>query len=259
MLSGPPERDPQFDARARAAQPDDLATIIYTSGTTGIPKGAMLTHGNMAANVAYSLQGFDLGPGDLSLSFLPLSHVTARHLDLAMFHRGVVVAYVYPPTSFPKHCWSCALHCSWACRACTRKSARRSRREPAHSPNRGFSPGPGGRGGHIAPRFWPDKFRARWRGNWRDRLVYSQLRTGMGGCVKFYISGGAPLGRELAEWYADLGIRIHEGYGLTETSPVIALNKPPAHKLGTVGQPSGQCRSAHRCRRRDSGARAVGV
>jgi len=69
------------------------------------------------------------------------------------------------------------------------------------------------------------------------RLVYSQLRARLGGRVKFFISGGAPLGRELAEWYASLGIRIHEGYGLTETSPVIAVNTPSAHKLGTVGRP----------------------
>ena len=70
-----------------------------------------------------------------------------------------------------------------------------------------------------------------------NRLVYSKVRDGMGGHVRFFISGGAPLGRKLAEWYADLGIRIHEGYGLTETSPVIALNNPAAHKLGTVGKP----------------------
>jgi long-chain acyl-CoA synthetase len=70
-----------------------------------------------------------------------------------------------------------------------------------------------------------------------DRLVFSQVRAGMGGQVKTYISGGAPLGRELADWYATIGIRIHEGYGLTETSPVIAVNTPAAHKIGTVGKP----------------------
>ena len=74
---------------------------------------------------------------------------------------------------------------------------------------------------------------------WRlaNLLVYSKVRAGMGGRAEIFISGGAPLGRELAEWYADVGIRIHEGYGLTETSPVIAVNSPEAHKLGTVGKP----------------------
>jgi long-chain acyl-CoA synthetase len=70
-----------------------------------------------------------------------------------------------------------------------------------------------------------------------DRLVFAKVRAGMGGAVRIFISGGAPLGIKLAQWYADVGIRIHEGYGLTETAPVIALNNPPDHKLGTVGKP----------------------
>src|SRR5437763_7676467 len=70
-----------------------------------------------------------------------------------------------------------------------------------------------------------------------DRIVFSKIREGFCGGVSIYISGGAPLGRQLAEWYADIGIRIHEGYGLTETSPVIAVNTPAAHKIGTVGKP----------------------
>ena len=93
MESGPAERDPDFDARASQIGPDDLATIIYTSGTTGTPKGAMLTHGNLASNFVVSLQGFPLGDDDISLSFLPLSHITARHVDYAMFYHGVTIAY----------------------------------------------------------------------------------------------------------------------------------------------------------------------
>ena len=74
---------------ARAVEPDDLATLIYTSGTTGTPKGVMLTHGNLAANLSVSLDMFDVGKEDLCVSFLPLSHVTARHLDYAMMSWGV--------------------------------------------------------------------------------------------------------------------------------------------------------------------------
>jgi len=73
--------------------PDDLATIIYTSGTTGTSKGAMLTHGNMASNIACSLDGFGLASDEVSISFLPLSHVTARHVDFALLYRGVALAY----------------------------------------------------------------------------------------------------------------------------------------------------------------------
>jgi long-chain acyl-CoA synthetase len=237
MRGGPRERDASLDARARAVRPGDLATIIYTSGTTGIPKGAMLTHANMASNIAHSLDGYDLGPGDLSISFLPLSHVTARHLDLAMLHRGVVLAYVSSPDQLPKallevrptlfvgvprvyekihaqiEAKAKGFHETWVLRwALGTGRAHRS---------------------EILARQTPTAFL------WKiaNRLVYSKVRAGMGGQVRFFISGGAPLGRKLAEWYAALGIRIHEGYGLTETSPVIALNKPDAHKLGTVGKP----------------------
>jgi acyl-CoA synthetase (AMP-forming)/AMP-acid ligase II len=83
-------------------KPDDLATIIYTSGTTGTPKGAMLTHGNMASNIAYSLSGFDVRGGEISISFLPLSHVTARHVDFAMLSRGVTLAYVSAIDQLPQ-------------------------------------------------------------------------------------------------------------------------------------------------------------
>ena len=94
MLQGPADSDPEFDARARSIGPDDLATIIYTSGTTGTPKGAMLTHGNMASNIACSMEVFGFGTKEeVSVSFLPLSHVTARHVDFALLYRGVVLAY----------------------------------------------------------------------------------------------------------------------------------------------------------------------
>ena len=94
MLHGATEPDAEFDARSQSISPDDLATIIYTSGTTGPPKGVMLTHGNMASNIACSMEAFDFGTKDeVSLSFLPLSHVTARHVDFALLYRGVVLAY----------------------------------------------------------------------------------------------------------------------------------------------------------------------
>ena len=102
MHDGPKERDAQFDSSSRTIAPDDLATIIYTSGTTGTPKGAMLTHGNMASNIAYSLAGFTVRKGEISISFLPLSHVTARHVDLAMLSRGVTLAYVSSLDQLPQ-------------------------------------------------------------------------------------------------------------------------------------------------------------
>lgn len=237
MLKGPTMPDADFEARARAILPDDMATIIYTSGTTGSSKGAMLTHGNMASNIACSLDGFGLADDEVSISFLPLSHVTARHVDFALLYRGVALAYcpdmanlepalaevqpvifvgvprvyekirrqvIVKTAKFPKN----AIY-RWAL------SVGRAHREETPE------------GAQPKSLAW----------SLANRLLFSKVRAGMGGKAELFISGGAPLGRELAEWYADIGIRIHEGYGLTETSPVIAVNTPGAHKLGTVGKP----------------------
>ncbi|MGA7564543.1 MAG: long-chain fatty acid--CoA ligase [Terriglobales bacterium] len=238
MLHGPTDSDPEFDTRSHSVQPRNLATIIYTSGTTGTPKGAMLTHRNMASNIACSMEAFSFGTKEeVSVSFLPLSHVTARHVDFALLHRGVTLAYcsdisqlaqtltevqpeifvavprvyekirqqvVLKTTGFPKN----AIY-HWAL------SVGRTHRAETLAGIQPASP------------------------SWKvaNRLVFSKVRGGMGGKAEEFISGGAPLGRELAEWYADIGIPIHEGYGLTETSPVIAVNTPANNKLGTVGKP----------------------
>ena len=90
---GPTTLGAEIESRARSTTPDDLATIVYTSGTTGTSKGAMLTHGNIASNIQCSLLGFDMRPGLVSISFLPLCHITARHVDFAMFYHGVTLAY----------------------------------------------------------------------------------------------------------------------------------------------------------------------
>jgi long-chain acyl-CoA synthetase len=231
------ERNLLLESRAREVHADDLATIIYTSGTTGTPKGVMLTHGNMASNIAASMEGFPHPPDSVSLSFLPLSHVTARHVDLSLLYRGVTLAYCphmenlqqaideVRPTIFvavPRVYQKIHGHVE-----------HRARGVGAHQLYRWMlSVGREHRAEVLAgqvPRSWP----------WRiaDQLLYSKIRAGMGGRAEYFISGGAPLGRDLAEWFAQVGIRIHEGYGLTETSPVIAVNTPSAHKIGTVGKP----------------------
>src|SRR5262250_2310921 len=93
LTQGPEDLGAQLEAHARSVQPDDLATIVYTSGTTGTSKGAMLTHGNIASNIQCSLLGFDMHPGLISVSFLPLCHITARHVDFGMLYHGVTLAY----------------------------------------------------------------------------------------------------------------------------------------------------------------------
>jgi long-chain acyl-CoA synthetase len=229
--------DAELLATADAVSQDDLATIIYTSGTTGTPKGVMLTHGNMASNLNCSLAEFPVQPGDVSISFLPLSHVTARHVDFALLYRGVTLAHLSVVTQLPQALLEVKPTFFVAVPRVYEKIHFQTEQKAQGFPNSTFyhwalSVGKEHRAEVLAghrptSRAW----------KLADRLLYSKVRAGIGGRLAIFISGGAPLGRELAEWYADIGIRIHEGYGLTETAPVIAVNTPHAHKLGTVGKP----------------------
>ena len=226
-----------LQATAGVVSPDDLATIIYTSGTTGTPKGVMLTHGNMASNLNCSLAEFPVQPGDVSISFLPLSHVTARHVDFALLYRGVTLAHLAVVTDLPRVLLEVKPTFFVAVPRVYEKIHFQTEQKAQGFPNSTFyhwalSVGKE----HLAEVLAGTKPTSR---AWRlaDRLLYSKVRAGLGGRLEIFISGGAPLGRELAEWYAAIGIRIHEGYGLTETSPVIAVNTPQAHKIGTVGKP----------------------
>ncbi len=239
MHEGPEEGDPGLTARARTITSDDLATIIYTSGTTGIPKGVMLSHGNLASNIEYSLRGFEFPGEQVSVSFLPLSHVTARHVDFALLYNGVTLAYCpfvdqlsqtlleIRPTMFvsvPRVYEKIHAQADLKAKQFPKKQIFRWALSVGRAHAKEVLAG-------KTPRSISWKL--------ADKLVYAKVRAGMGGRGQVFISGGAPLGRELAEWFAHVGIRIHEGYGLTETSPVIAVNTPRDHKLGTVGKPLG--------------------
>ena len=193
MLQGPQQRDAEFDSRARSIGPEDLAIIIYTSGTTGDSKGVMLTHGNMASNIECSLSEFGVGVGETSISFLPLSHVTARHVDFAMLYHGVTLAYcssmeVLPkalnelhPTVFvavPRFYEKVYMQVVQKTRAFPKRAiydwAIRVGKKHENEVLAGRTPT------SLA---------------WRlaNRLVYSQVRAGLGGKVELFISGGAAL------------------------------------------------------------------
>jgi len=236
MTQGPLTLDSQTESLAHSIQPDDLATIIYTSGTTGTSKGAMLTHGNMASNIACSLLGFDMRPGLVSVSFLPLSHVTARHVDLALLYHGVTLAYCPFIENLPQALLEVRPTLCVSVPRVYEKVYAKTEMSARGFPKRAIYRWALSVGRAHKPEILAGETPASAAWKLANKLVFSRIRDGMGGRVETFISGGAPLGRELAEWFASVGIRIHEGYGLTETSPVIAVNTPVSHRIGTVGK-----------------------
>jgi long-chain acyl-CoA synthetase len=239
MHKGPSGREPEVERGARLITEEDLASIIYTSGTTGISKGVQLSHGNLTANVTNSLSGFDVDPGHVSISFLPLSHVTARHVDIALLHNGVTLAYCPFFENLPQALREVRPTIFVGIPRVYEKIYQQVERSVQGKAKQVLYRWARSVGGRYLPTILSGNRPKSLQWKLANRLVYSQLQARMGGRVKIFISGGAPLGKELARWYASLGIRIHEGYGLTETSPVIAVNNPRAHKLGTVGRPLG--------------------
>jgi len=237
MEEGPSGRDPELDSIARTVKADDLASIIYTSGTTGTSKGVQLTHGNLASNIGCSLEGFEMRSGHVCVSFLPLSHVTARHADLALLYHGVTLAYCPFFDQLPQVLQEIRPTLFVGVPRVYEKIYAQVESKAKGFPKRAIyrwalSVGRRHQGKVLAGEA-PQAL------TWKtaNKLVYAQVRERLGGRVEHFVSGGAPLGKELAAWYASIGIRIHEGYGLTETSPVVAVNTPRAHKLGTVGRP----------------------
>lgn len=232
------ESEGDFRRRALAIEPGAVATILYTSGTTGDPKGVMLTHNNLASNVWACGEVLPVGPEDVTLSFLPLSHVFQRMVDYLLFSRGCVIAYAHDirtvaddlkvvrPTlvvSVPRLyekvyarvtdvgglrgrlvAWASGVAARWA-------DARLADREPDLVTRLQYA---------LA-----------------DRLVFTKIREGVGGRMRFFVSGGAPLSAEINRFFYSVGLTILEGYGLTETSPVTNVNRLDRIRIGTVGPP----------------------
>lgn len=236
LNSAPDKDDLELEEIGHRVEPDDLATLIYTSGTTGTPKGVMLTHGNIASNINVSLNMYEFDKNDLCVSFLPLSHVTARHLDYALMNVGVPLAYCPVIDELPQVMKEVQPTLIVAVPRVYEKIYNAVQNK-SHGIKRKLI--------HWALSVGAKNRETILRGetptslSWKmaDKLVFSKIREGLGGRARVFVSGGAPLGKEIATWFADIGIRIHEGYGLTETSPVIALNNPVNHRLGSVGKP----------------------
>jgi long-chain acyl-CoA synthetase len=228
-------QDAAIETIANSIQPDDVATLIYTSGTTGTPKGVILTHGNLASNLGMTADLVDMGPEDVAVSFLPLSHITARHVDYLLFQRGVTIAYCPNFDDLPQALAEVRPTLFVAVPRVYEKIHNKILQTTQGTKlkifNWALSVGQKHRE-KVLDDIIPNSLA------WKlaNRLVFEKVRKGVGGRARLFLSGGAPLGRELAAWYADIGIRIDEGYGLTETSPVIAVNVSSQHRIGTVGK-----------------------
>jgi len=240
-----------FDARADARRPGDLATIIYTSGTTGEPKGAMLMQSNFVSNVLAGCSVLPFDGSAVALSFLPLSHVFERLIEYCYYHRGATVAFAESIDKLRDNLGEVNPHLFGAVpRVYEKVYGRVMDKVDAGSPAkkrlfanaiavgkevlalRAEKKTPGGA---LALQHFL-----------YERLVFRKIREALGTRFRFAVSGGAPLSRELAEFFWAIGVEVYEGYGLTETSPVIAVNGPAAWRLGTVGRilPGVECRIA---------------
>ena len=227
-----------LEQMAAHAKPEDLATLIYTSGTTGDPKGVMLTHDNLVSNALTGCEVLGLEGGFTALSFLPLSHSFERLVDYCFFYKGITIAYAESVQTVAANLLEVRPHVFVAVPRVYEKVMARVLETAT------------GSGGLKAKIFrWamavgraalPKRLAFEPVGikvKIADKLVFAKIRERLGGRFVFAMSGGAPLGRDVAEFFWGAGIPIYEGYGLTETSPVISVNARGATRLGTVGRP----------------------
>lgn len=228
-------RDTAFDALLKETKPEELATIVYTSGTTGEPKGVMLTHRNLADNLRHSTDDLDIQAGDSSISFLPLSHALARHLDYALYLHGAVIFYLPRFDDLPRAMKSVRPTVFLAVPRVFEKVRQAVEGRSSHGLKKTIFQWALRQGAKHRQQVMEGKTPGSLFWKLADKLVFSKIREAFGGRAKVFISGGAPLGMETAQWFLDVGIRIFEGYGLTETSPVVSRNTFRDYRLGSVG------------------------
>ena len=232
-----------FEKMIKAAKPDDLLTLIYTSGTTGLPKGVMLSHNNLVSNILAVQEVSTIEKDDSFLSFLPLSHVLERMAGhFSPFSIGCKIYYaesmetvaanmaevspsiiICVPRFFEKmhNALMIKVNSSSRIRKNLFKWGLRVGKDYTNIIHAGYKP----------------KFMLQLKKNIATKLIYKKIQLKLGGKVKFFISGGAPLSRNVAEFFAALDIMILEGYGLTETSPVLTASRPDKIRFGSPGVP----------------------
>lgn len=229
-----------FDKKLKEGNENDLMTIIYTSGTTGIPKGVMLSHRNLISNVTAVKEILDINERDTTLSFLPLAHVLERMVTFAYFYFGATVAYAESVDTVGENLLEVRPTIVVGVPRLFEKIYARVMDNVLSSPPLRqkifyWAVKVGKEYGDKILKKEPIPFFLKFKRAIADKLVYSKIRARTGGRIRFFVSGGAPLSKEIAEFFFSLGIKILEGYGLTETSPVVAVNTEEKLKFGSVG------------------------
>ena len=235
------QRPGAFDAYLQAVRPEDLATIIYTSGTTGEPKGVMLTHNNFMSNVISIGKGLPIGPTDVALSVLPLSHIFERDGFYVFCYCGVSVYYAASFDQVGENLREVSPTVMTAVPRLFEKVYHRIIKKGMSA--KGFRKSVFMQSLEVGQEYGERKDKRKWisprlgiKQKLADKLVFSKWREGVGGRLRYFVSGGAPLSPALSYSYLAAGIPILQGYGATETC-IVSANRPDNNHVGSVGVP----------------------